>query len=174
MPRFAPLTEFLAEPLTLPILGREYQIAPADVETGLRLTARFERLKAKADASGDPEEEVADDIEETELFRMALGPVYDQLKADGVPLRMAKFVASTAVIWHVYGPRAAELFWATGGDPKASPSTSKTSSTESGETPETRAAARSTRKPASASGTTPSRSRKTPARSGQTSSTAGT
>lgn len=176
MPRFAPLSEFLAEPLVLPVRGREYSIAPVDGETGLRLTARFDATKKKAAASDDPEEEVLDDEEEVVTYRMALGDTYDQMVADHVPYKMIKFVASAAIVWHIYGEKAAALFWETGGDPKWQPSDSAKAlkDLKNSESQETPAAAPSTRKRASASGTTRSRKSPSKAQPGRTSSTAGT
>lgn len=173
MPRFAPVAEFLGESLELPVEGRdrklkEYAIPPCAAEVGLKLTARFDDAKTKVTASDDPDEEVVDDASEEELYRMALGDVYDQLIADGVLFPTLKVVGQTAVIWHVYGVKAAELYWEVGGDPKRF----KKDSTSTTETPATPAAAPSTRKRASATGTTRSRSAKP--RSGPTSSEPGT
>ncbi|GII63541.1 hypothetical protein Skr01_36260 [Sphaerisporangium krabiense] len=171
MPRFAPIAEFLGETLDLPVLvrGKEktYSVAPCSAEVGLRLTARFSDAKKKAADSDDADEEVVDDETETGLYRAALGDVYDELVADGVPYSTLKVVGQTAVIWHVYGEKAAAFYWEAGGDPKRSATSDSTSTSENPETP---AAARSTRKPASASGTTRSRTR---ARTGGTSSSAG-
>ncbi|WP_187415138.1 hypothetical protein [Nonomuraea sp. PA05] len=159
MPRFPQLAASIGEPLYLPVplpsgQVKEYAVPPADAETWTQLTTRFA-------ASGD--DDVIDDPTEADLYRRWLGPVYDELEADGAAWEQIRRCGVTVFAWHVHGEEAALRVWE-GGLPKPR----STSTTVETETP---AEDRSTPQPASANGTT--RSRKTAGSRGRTSSTGG-
>lgn len=162
MPKFPELDASLGETLDLPVplpsgQVKEYKVPPVDAETWAWITARF--------ATGSDDEEV-DDTSEGTLYRRCLGDaVYDELWADHAGWDQIRRCGLTSLSWHVNGEETALKVWV-GGVPKR-PSTSETA-----EPTETSAEAPSTRRRASATGTTPTP--KKPRSPGRTSSTAGT
>jgi hypothetical protein len=141
-----------------------------DAETGLRLQrlAEVAAQAAKAAEIGEPLDTVAlDDDAEVDLYRDALGTAYDEMLADRVPWPMLKVAGVTAWLDAAVSREAAEAYWNTAGNPDPE--------ALAGNRATRRAADRSTRRPASASGTTRARkatTAKTGTR-GRTSSTAG-
>jgi hypothetical protein len=110
--------------LSLPYKGKTYLIPPVDAETGLR----FQRLAevaaklAQAPENGEgtgPELDavVLDDAGEVDLYRDALGPVYDAMIADRVPWPMLKVAAVTAWLDAAVSREAAEAYWNAAGTP---------------------------------------------------------
>jgi hypothetical protein len=154
-------------------------VPPVDAETGLRLQRLAEVAAQAAKAmetggSGEALDEVAlDDDEEVDLYRDALGTAYAEMLADRVPWPMLKVAGVTAWLDTAVSREAAEAYWNAAGnpDPEALAGNRETR----------RTAARSTRRPASASGTTRTRkatttaTAKAPAKAprGRKSSTAG-
>lgn len=167
---FRDLSEVLDAGLALPIGGKTYTVAPVDAETGLRLQRLAEVAAQVAGAveSGEPLDTVAlDDAAEVDLYRDALGAVYDEMVADRVPWPALKLAGVTAWLDAAVNRETAEAYWNAGGAPDPEASAGNRAS---------RRAARSTRQPASASGTT--RTRKANAKTatgtrGRKSSTAG-
>lgn len=136
--------------LALPIRGTTYTVPPVDAETGLRLQrlAEVAAKVAQAAESGDPLDGVAlDDAGEIDLYRDALGAAYDEMIADRVPWPALKVAGVTAWLDAAVSREAAEAYWNAAGDPELLAGNRETR----------RAAARSTRRPASASGTTRAR-----------------
>jgi hypothetical protein len=100
--------EIAPEPLAFPINGKLYVVPPVGFQTGLRLT---EIIQAGPSVQTP---ETAED-----LWRMILGPAYDEMKTDDVPgdaLARAGFAALTDF---QFGRDAAEAVWESGADPKA-------------------------------------------------------
>lgn len=100
--------EIAPEPLAFPIGGKLYTVPPVGFQTGLRLT---EMIQAGPQVQS---KETAED-----LWRMILGPAYEEMKADNVPgdaLARAGFAALTDF---QFGRDAAEAVWESGADPKA-------------------------------------------------------
>jgi hypothetical protein len=139
--------EIAPEPLAFPIGGKLYTVPPVGYVQGLRLT---EMIQTGPD--GDFKESAED------VWRMVLGPAYDEMKADNVPGDALARAAFSALTDFQYGRDAAEAVWESGLDPKAlseamtrkaaakkPPATTRSRSTASG----TR-----TRKPASTRSTT--------------------
>lgn len=96
------------EPLVLPIKGKEYTIPPVAAAEGIRFTAA---------ASGV---EGAEFFSDEDMERMLLGPdLKQELLDDGVSDAAVKRILLTALADFQGGRSAAEIMWATGGDPKA-------------------------------------------------------
>lgn len=166
---FRDLSEVLDAGLSLPYNGKSYTVPPVDAETGLRLQrlAEVAAQVAHAAESGEVLDEIAlDDEQEVDLYRDALGPAYDEMVADRVPWPMLKLAGVTAWLDAAVNRETAEAYWNAGGSPDPEALAGNRAS---------RRAARSTRQPASASGTT--RTRKAPTKTagtrGRKSSTAG-
>lgn len=168
---FQDLGDLLDAGLSLPYKGKTYLVPPVDAETGLRFQRLAEVAAQVAQAAETGQEldaEVLDDAGEVDLYRDALGPAYETMLADRVPWPMLKTAAVTAWLDAAVSREAAEAYWNAAGapDPEALAGNRAT-----------RRAARSTRQPGSASGTTRTRKAtatpKTGSR-GRRSSTAGT
>lgn len=104
--------EFAVGPLRLPVNGKLYEIPPVNIATGLLLR------KAVVDNEQAAIEELAGGDEEA-AYRRILGPVYDEMKADGVPFAALDRVYLTAITDHQRGRLIAETVWELGHDPKA-------------------------------------------------------
>lgn len=151
---FRDLSEVLDAGLSLPIGGKTYLVPPVDAETGLRLQrlAELAAQAAKAVQTGEGLEEiVVDDDQEVDLYRDALGPAYEQMVADRVPWPALKIAGVTAWLDAAVDRQTAEAYWNAAGDPERL----------AGNRTTRRAAARSTRRPASGNGTTRTRTAKT-------------
>lgn len=164
---FKDLDELLDDRLPLLVKGKTYQIPATDAETGLwcqRLLAigeqiargvdKVPRLRGLTPALADVVDGVVDDETEVDLERRLLGPALDEMRADGVSWERIKFCSQTAMFWNGLSRAAAEAFWNSGGDPKASaPNRASKRSTAT-------AGAPTTRKRASTSGTRSPRTRR--------------
>jgi hypothetical protein len=93
-----------------------------------------------------------DDGEEFDLYKLLLGDVLAEMKADKVPWPKIQFCANTALIWIAMGDQAAEAYWISGGDPKASPLSANRAQRRAAEFKRTDAA-NTTNEPESMSGT---------------------
>ncbi|MFB6787697.1 hypothetical protein ACFCWT_13575 [Streptomyces olivaceus] len=118
---FEALDAFLDEYLDLPVRGRDgqvrvYRIEEPSAEDGIRIE-RVTSLAARLAAGGTaPDKPVLDDDEESDLYRMCLGPAYDQLRTE-VGWSAFKHVALTAMFWVVSDKETASEFWRTGQQP---------------------------------------------------------
>jgi hypothetical protein len=143
--------------LKLPIGGTVYEVPPISAELGLRfqdLMAIAAKAKKAQDAAtqytpDDADTEVMNDAGERDLYREALGPVYEQMIADGVTFAELK-LASLYVMFHaIYGDTFADAYWASGGKAPAPNRAARRTGTRT-----RTAAAPTTKKRASRSGTT--------------------
>lgn len=100
-------TNFATEPLSFPINGKTYTLAPLGIADGLRL----------ADAVTGNDDEL-NDLSGAALWRMLLGDVWDQMLTDNVPLEAATRAGLTALADHQHGRAFATIVWETGADPK--------------------------------------------------------
>lgn len=129
--RFDALEEFLDDTLTLPVpctdgKTRDFAIPSPSAEDGLRIEAimssatRAVAAAENSDGSGpaDADMTVLDDAAEADLYRLALGSVYEELRAQA-KWTMFRHVAMTAVMWHTAGVDTARRYWTTGADPEA-------------------------------------------------------
>lgn len=127
-------------PIELPIGGKTYTLPSVSAELGVRLTliaersaeiltiaARNDEARAKAAEAGEPEPELEplpdfeiEGIDKVDDMNKALlGPLYDQMVADGVPFEALVMAGQVATHDFLYGRAAAEAYWNSGGDPKA-------------------------------------------------------
>lgn len=95
-------------PLELPISGRVFTIPPVGIRDGGRLT-----LILKSDEKRT--------IDDEEVGRMLLGTAYDEMVEANVAGPAYARVFLTALAEFQGGRAAAEVAWASGGDPKAMP-----------------------------------------------------
>ncbi|MER6832712.1 hypothetical protein ABT320_01760 [Streptomyces cellulosae] len=118
---FEALDDFLSDGLTLPITGRdgvtrEYHIPDPSAEAGIRIE-RITSFAARLAAGGAvPDQQVLDDEEELDLYRLCLGDAYDSLKAD-LSWSMFKHVALTCMFWITADEDTALEYWRTGEAP---------------------------------------------------------
>lgn len=143
-----------ADPLVLPIRGKQYRILPLGHLDEIRVREDQERIAGGALPTMTNED----------FLRATLGDALDQMRADNVPQKAIVHAATVAHTDARQGREAAEQMWEHGPSPealavaikamKAATAAAAESSTTS---PSTAAAASSTKKPAS---TRPTRSRK--------------
>lgn len=100
--------EFAAEPLAFPIAGKTYTVGPVGFREGIKL----QRVLVGEDDS-------LDDAPAEEAWRLVLGPVYDEMVADNVPIEALSRAGLAALADFRFGREAAERTWESGLDPKA-------------------------------------------------------
>lgn len=99
-------TDFADGPLVFPIRGKKYTAPEISIELGMRLNGITNH--------GDEA-----DMESVELFKLMLGPVWDEMVSDGVPMTAAIRAGATMLADFQYGREYATAMWETGADPKA-------------------------------------------------------
>ncbi|MFD0659770.1 DUF7426 family protein [Thermocatellispora tengchongensis] len=132
MTTFQDLDDFFDDSLPLPVGGKWYRIPAPDAEVGL-LCQRLMHASLAAEqgeAVDDPKltalaEVVLTDDEERDLYQRVLGPVFDELRADGVSWPKIQHVGATALVWVAAGKDAAAKMWASGGMGKPRPRTGR-------------------------------------------------
>lgn len=105
---FDDAAEFFDGPLVLPIRGKTYTIPEPDIELGLAIAGITAGQKVKQ-FEGKPVHY---------LYRALLGPVWDQLEADGVPGIIINRVGETAMVDFTQGRELAKLVWKHGVSPE--------------------------------------------------------
>ncbi|QKN87542.1 tail assembly chaperone [Streptomyces phage HFrancette] len=152
---FGALDDYLDDYLELPVTGRDgvervYRIEDPPAEDGIRIE-RITTLAARLVAGGSrADTQQLDDEQELDLYRMCLGDAYDQLRAD-LSWGRFKHVALTAMMWITADRETAESYWATGNVPGKAPN--RAAKRSASRASSAKAAASTTRKPASTSGT---------------------
>ena len=153
---FEALDDFLSDGLTLPVTGkdgvtREYHIPDPSAEAGIRIE-RITSFAARLAAGGAvPDQQVLDDEEELDLYRLCLGDAYDSLRAD-LSWSMFKHVALTCMFWITADEDTALEYWRTGEAPgKAGRNRAERRQLQRGSS--AKDAGSGTRSPASTSGT---------------------
>ena len=125
--------EAFAEGLKLPIFGKTYTIPPIGAKTGARLhmlvakSDEYQRILAEnaealAEATKqgvEPELQEVPEKPEDPTNRELLGDVLDEMFEDDVPAEMIRVASFTAYYDFILGREAAEVYWNSGGDPKA-------------------------------------------------------
>lgn len=106
---FEDATEFFTNQLRLPVNGKTYVIPDVDIELGLELLGV---LNNDADSSLAKAKTV-------DLYKRLLGPVWDQMLADKVPIQIAIRVGETALVDATQGRALAKLVWKHGISPEA-------------------------------------------------------
>lgn len=135
MPELQELGEFLNESLTLPVGRRKYVVPAATGRAWLQL----QELAAAMDL------DEANKMRTTDLYKLALGPVFDQLIEHDQPGNVITQCGNTAFYWQLGRDDLATMFWESGGNPSPRPTRAKAM------TPT--AAGTTTRRRASGSGT---------------------
>ena len=149
MPTFEDIDAFLAPTLDLPVAGKVYKVPSPPAAVGLKLQAAW-AVSAALQAGRKPRDRhvalVAED-DGTTLEQKALGPVHDEMLADGVSIEQLNHAGMTAYLWVVAGERAARAWWVAPSGEDHRPLPDPSTSTSTGE-------ASTTPAPASTSGTT--------------------
>ncbi|MYY08829.1 hypothetical protein GT204_07905 [Streptomyces sp. SID4919] len=115
--KFEALEELFDDALELPVKGKTYKIPSPSAEDGLKIQ-RITTMAARLVDGGEAvDTDLLDDDEETDLIRLCLGPVYDDLLADGVDWAWLRHAGLTAMFWITAGADAAMTYWAAAGDP---------------------------------------------------------
>jgi hypothetical protein len=153
------LGSFLDPILAVPYRDKTYQIPAVDAETGLRLQKLVAAgVRTALDGEIDPATiELVNDADEQGFYETILGPVYAELVADGASSPAVKYIGQTALMWHAQDFEMAETFWRAEGKVPAQNREQRRTATRT-----STAAASTTRKPGSQSGT--STRKATPAR----------
>ena len=108
MTAFTDYKEFADGPLELPILGKVYRVPEISIPDGMVLAGIV-----------DGSDEDAQKMKGVELWKLLLGPAWDEMIADGVPLAAATRAGLTVLADRQYGRELAQVTWETGADPKA-------------------------------------------------------
>lgn len=148
---FKTLDEFLGDSLELPVRCndgelRTFKIPSPPAEDGLKIEKIMTEGLRVAEGGAALDTEVLDDAGELDLYRMALGDAYDEVLAHLAWPRF-RHVAMTAVMWITGGLDLAEQYWNSDGDPKVATAAQNRAARRSS------AAANTTKRPASTSGT---------------------
>lgn len=154
------LNDFLSPTLIVPAGGKEYRFASVSAQTGLKIQHMM-TLGFKAQAGQNITEkdiELISDDEEIDFFRAVLGDTYDELLEDGISFQGLRQLTSLVTIWTTQSFEAAQQYFLAGGRaPEPNREQRRTATRTS------TAAASTTRKRASQSGTsTPKRAKATP------------
>jgi hypothetical protein len=97
-----------AEPLVFPIQGKKYTLKPVNIPNGRLLSQIIEGKDKKLSA-----------LPAEELWKLALGDLWAEFEADGVPAAAAVRAGIAALADFRYGRDTAEAAWEAGADPKA-------------------------------------------------------
>jgi hypothetical protein len=112
---FKDLSEFADDPvLELPIDGRIYVVRGVDGETGLWATRVLE-LGQAAMAGKEVDGSLLDDDQERAAYARLLGDTFQELLDAGVTWERIKHCAYTALLWITSNMDTAEKFWETWG-----------------------------------------------------------
>jgi hypothetical protein len=105
--------------------GKIYHVPEPDAELGAWCTAMFAagvaiNLGEDPPAGGLPPLQLDDSAEDAMYLRVLGEALLEQLRADGYGATTVRLFGQTAFIWIAASAEAAEGFWNSGGDPKAS------------------------------------------------------
>lgn len=100
--------DLVADPLVFPIGGKLYTPAPLGIQAGLRLAGVIK---------GD--DDSLKDAPMTDLWKLVMGGLWDEMVADNVPAEAVARVGMTVLADHQYGRATAVAMWETGADPEA-------------------------------------------------------
>ncbi|PSK95767.1 hypothetical protein CLV30_12819 [Haloactinopolyspora alba] len=146
MTEFPDVSEFLAPDLVLPYRGKKYRVPAPPAKAGMRIQAYWS-LGVAVHAGATPREDQAKallgDDEEAGFYQDTLGPAYEEMVEDGVPLPVLRHAAITALFDVVHGRQAAQDYWTS---PAGKATTARATSSSTG-------GASTTKKRASGSGT---------------------
>ena len=114
------LNDILDLNLELPVGGKTYIVKPPPADIGVLLLNRL-ALGIAVDAGIElPEEQrratIVDDDEMPDFGRQCLGPVLDEMEADGLLPQQIEFCITTAFYAWTVGKEFAEVHWETAGN----------------------------------------------------------
>lgn len=137
--------DFAPEPLAFPIRGKTYTAPPVNMADGIRLQ---QVIAGKDDTLKDAEPDV--------LWRLVMGPAWDEMLADKVPIEAASRAALAALTDFQYGREMAERVWESGLSPEAlaAPEAASSKPSRASRRSTSTGGARKTRSRASTTGTT--------------------
>lgn len=160
------LGTFLEPILAVPFRGKTYKVPAVDAQTGLRLQKLISSgIRDALENKVNPETiELVSDAEEKGFYETILGPVYDELLADGASFAALKFIGQTALLWHAQDFTMAEDFWRAEGKVPAPNRAARRTATRT-----STGVASTTRKRASVNGTTTPKATRSRAANGQNS-----
>jgi hypothetical protein len=123
---FKELGELLDEFIDLPVpIGdrkdgktKTYRVESPSGRDGLKIEQITQIAVTLVQGGEDINTEMLDDSEEKDTFRLLLGPVYDEMLADGVKWVWLRHAALTCLMWVNSGLQTAEQYWASAGDPE--------------------------------------------------------
>jgi hypothetical protein len=156
--RFEALDELLDEYIELPVpIGdrddkkrKKYRIESPSGRDGLRIEAITQAAVVLVQGGEDINTELLDDDQERDTFKLLLGDTYEVMLKDGVKWVWLRHSALTVLMWVNSGLQTAESYWASAGDPeRLARNRAERRSKQQGSS----AAAKSTRRRASTSGT---------------------
>lgn len=156
--KFEKLGELLDEYIELPVpIGnredgkiKHYKIESPTSRDGLKIEAITQAAVTLVSGGEDIDTELLDDDEERDTFKLLLGDVYEEMLEDGVKWVWLRHAALTCLMWVNSGLTTAEQYWASAGDPeRLARNRAERRSKQQGSS----AAAKSTRRRASTSGT---------------------
>lgn len=147
MTDFEDLGEYLTPTLDLPVAGKTYTVPSPPAAVGLRLQASFAVAAARRAGTQPLQRHLARlvDDPETSVEQDALGPVWDEMLADGVPTEALSHAGMTAYLWVVAGRTAAQRYWAAPLGEANRPDRSTSTSTAEAPTTKPRASTSGTR-----------------------------
>ncbi|WP_242908669.1 DUF7426 family protein [Actinomadura terrae] len=151
MAEFEDIDEVFDSSLTLPINGKKYRIPPVSGLDGLWAQRVVEEIR-KAKNGGDVDAGKLNDGDERLLYQRMLGPVFEEMLADGVKWDRISHAGMTMFLWTTATHDDAESYWKAGGDiPEALGSAESTPNRASRRA--SAAAERTTKRQVSTSGT---------------------
>lgn len=124
--KFEALDELLDEFIELPVpIGdreakkiKRYRIESPSALDGLQLERITNVAVQLASGGENVNTEMLDDDQERDLYKMLLGPVFDEMLADGVKWVWLRHASLTCLMWVSSGLETAEKFWGAAGDPE--------------------------------------------------------
>lgn len=162
--------------ISLPISGKIYVVNDVDAETGTWASLLANRTNSALKSGEDVDASrvaalILDDEEERNLYQRLLGDTYEEMVADGVEWSWVKHAGTTVLIWVTNSLEAAEKVWASY---EEAPGEAGARTPNRASRRASAAVARTTKKPASTSGTRAPKASAATARPGRTSSGPGT
>lgn len=124
--KFEQLGELLDEVIELPVpVGdredgnvRTYRIESPSARDGLRIEQITQIAAQLVDGGEEINTEILDDDEERNLFEMLLGKNFQRMQDDGVKWVWLRHASLTCLMWVTSGLSTAERYWASAGDPE--------------------------------------------------------
>lgn len=108
MTALSDFSKFSDGPLVFPINGKNYTLPELSIPLGLTLAGIIDGSDKKASK-----------MKGVELWQLVLGPLWDEMIADGVSLPAVTRAGVAALAEYTDSRELAVVAWETGGDPKA-------------------------------------------------------